>query len=154
MYRLTYTSFLPSTALLASMQINSLQLVGRTNTPNLLILMSPGMVMALNILAESTKIQVAAGYESGHTMVFVQNDPGAPFQKLYSANPHTQPGQSAPSYYQPIFFPLRTQRPPPPRNKTPSNPTPSPLHNYRPIQRPLHHLLCRRNDSQAPSTNM
>ncbi|CAD6589509.1 MAG: ASTRA complex subunit [Alectoria sarmentosa] len=50
-----------------------------------------GMVMALNILAESTKIQVAAGYESGHTMVFVQNDPGAPFQKLYSANPHTQP---------------------------------------------------------------
>ncbi|CAF9941810.1 MAG: ASTRA complex subunit [Alectoria fallacina] len=50
-----------------------------------------GMVMALNILAESTKIQVAAGYESGHTMVFVQHDPGAPFQKLYSANPHTQP---------------------------------------------------------------
>lgn len=50
-----------------------------------------GMVMALNILAESTRIQVAAGYESGHTMVFVQNDPGAPFQKLYSANPHTQP---------------------------------------------------------------
>lgn len=51
------------------------------------------MVMALNILAESTRIQVAAGYESGHTMVFVQNDPGAPFQKLYSANTHTQPGQ-------------------------------------------------------------
>lgn len=50
-----------------------------------------GMVMALNILAESTRIQVAAGYESGHTMVFVQNDPGAPFQKLYSANSHTQP---------------------------------------------------------------
>lgn len=47
--------------------------------------------MALIIQAESTRIQVAAGYESGHTMVFVQNDPGAPFQKLYSANPHTQP---------------------------------------------------------------
>ncbi len=49
--------------------------------------------MALNILAASTRIQVAAGYESGHTMVFVQNDPGAPFQRLYCANPHTQPGQ-------------------------------------------------------------
>lgn len=53
--------------------------------------------MALNILAESTRVQVAAGYESGHTMVFVQNDPGAPFQKHYSANPHTQPGQPGPS---------------------------------------------------------
>lgn len=50
-----------------------------------------GMVMALDILAESTRIQVAAGYESGHTMVFVQSDPGAPFQRLYSANTHTQP---------------------------------------------------------------
>ena len=51
--------------------------------------------MALNILAVSTRIQVAAGYESGHTMVFVQNDPGAPFQRLYSSKSHTQPGQPA-----------------------------------------------------------
>ncbi|KAK4691076.1 ASTRA-associated protein 1, partial [Lecanoromycetidae sp. Uapishka_2] len=50
-----------------------------------------GMVMALSILADSTRIQVAAGYESGHTMVFVQNDPAASFQKLYSAQPHKQP---------------------------------------------------------------
>lgn len=50
------------------------------------------MVMALSILAESTTLQVAAGYESGHTMVFVQSDPGALFQKLYCARPHTQPG--------------------------------------------------------------
>ncbi|KAL9610302.1 MAG: hypothetical protein Q9167_004994 [Letrouitia subvulpina] len=50
-----------------------------------------GMVMSLSIQAETTRIQVIAGYESGHTMVFVQNDPGAEFQKLYSAKPHTQP---------------------------------------------------------------
>ena len=50
-----------------------------------------GMVMALSILADTTRIQVAAGYESGHTMVFVQNDPAAAFQKLYSAQPHKQP---------------------------------------------------------------
>lgn len=51
------------------------------------------MVMAIKLLADSTRIHIAAGYESGHTMVFVQNDPGAPFQKLYAAQPHTQPGQ-------------------------------------------------------------
>lgn len=50
-----------------------------------------GMVMALSIQAESTKVQVAAGYESGHTMVFVQNDPGALFERLYCAQTHTQP---------------------------------------------------------------
>jgi len=50
------------------------------------------MVMAINIIADTTRIQVAAGYESGHTMVCVQNDPGAAFQRLYSAQPHTQPG--------------------------------------------------------------
>ena len=50
-----------------------------------------GMVMALSILAESTRLQIAAGYESGHTMVYVQNDPGATFQRLYSARPHSQP---------------------------------------------------------------
>ena len=50
------------------------------------------MVMALSILAESTLLQVAAGYESGHTIVFVQSDPGALFQKLYCARSHTQPG--------------------------------------------------------------
>ena len=51
------------------------------------------MVMAINILADTTRIQVIAGYESGHTMVYVQNDPGANFQRLYFAHPHTQPGQ-------------------------------------------------------------
>ncbi|KAL8872765.1 MAG: hypothetical protein Q9174_001656 [Haloplaca sp. 1 TL-2023] len=50
-----------------------------------------GMVMALDIQAVSTKLQVIAGYESGHTMVFVQSDPGAQFQRLYSAQPHSQP---------------------------------------------------------------
>lgn len=47
--------------------------------------------MALDILAESSLIQVAAGYESGHTMVFVQSDPGAVFQRLYCSQPHSQP---------------------------------------------------------------
>ncbi|KAL9002494.1 MAG: hypothetical protein Q9188_004575 [Gyalolechia gomerana] len=50
-----------------------------------------GMVMALAIQAASTKLQVVAGYESGHTMVFVQSDPGAQFQRLYAAQPHSQP---------------------------------------------------------------
>ena len=48
--------------------------------------------MALNIVAEATRLQIVAGYESGHTMVFVQTDPGASFQKLYCARPHSQPG--------------------------------------------------------------
>ena len=50
------------------------------------------MVMALGIQAVSARVQVAAGYESGHTMVFVQNDPGAIFQKLYSTRSHVEPG--------------------------------------------------------------
>lgn len=50
-----------------------------------------GMVMALNMFAINTRVQVAAGYESGHTMVFVQTDPGASFQRLYCAQPHSQP---------------------------------------------------------------
>ena len=37
---------------------------------------------------------VTAGYESGHTMVFVQGDPGAPWQTAYVAQPHTQPGNT------------------------------------------------------------
>lgn len=50
--------------------------------------------MALGIQAESTRIQIAAGYESGHTMVFVQKDPGAAFERLYCAQPHSQPGKN------------------------------------------------------------
>lgn len=50
--------------------------------------------MALAIQAESTRLQVVAGYESGHTMVFVQNDPGAQFQRLYCAQSHSQPSLS------------------------------------------------------------
>ena len=49
--------------------------------------------MAISVLADTTRIHVAAGYESGHTMVYVQNDPGATFHKLYSAQTHSQPGQ-------------------------------------------------------------
>lgn len=50
------------------------------------------MVMALSIVAENSRLQIAAGFESGHTMVFMQSDPGAMFQRLYCAHPHTQPG--------------------------------------------------------------
>lgn len=52
------------------------------------------MVMCLDVVAESTRIQVIAGYESGHTMVFVQNDPGAIFERLYCAQTHSQPSKS------------------------------------------------------------
>lgn len=54
-----------------------------------------GMVMALAIVADSARIQVAAGYESGHTVVFVQQDPAAEFEKLYCAQTHTQPSQTS-----------------------------------------------------------
>ena len=49
--------------------------------------------MALAMLADTTRIQVAAGFESGHTMVFVQADPSASFEQLYTAKPHSQPGE-------------------------------------------------------------
>ncbi|SLM40286.1 WD40/YVTN repeat-like-containing domain [Lasallia pustulata] len=50
-----------------------------------------GMVMALGIVAEGSRMLITAGYESGHTMVFAQGDPGAPWQPVYVAQPHTQP---------------------------------------------------------------
>ena len=60
-----------------------------------------GMVMALDIVAHGPKIQVAAGYESGHTAVFLRNDPGDSFQLLYAHGTHAQPVLSlciSPSY--------------------------------------------------------
>ena len=53
--------------------------------------MAPGMVMALGIHTQGTRIQIAAGYESGHTAVFVQNDSGDFFQLLYTHRSHDQP---------------------------------------------------------------
>lgn len=53
--------------------------------------------MALAMLADTTRIQVAAGFESGHTMVFVQADPSASFEKLYCVKPHSQPGELNPT---------------------------------------------------------
>ena len=56
------------------------------------------MIMALGIATKNAHIQVAAGYESGHTVVFVQRDPGAAFENLYSAQTHVQPSK----YYLPM----------------------------------------------------
>ena len=64
-------------------------------SPRKTFLIFSGMVMALDIFAESAKLQVIAGYESGHTMVFLQTDPGALFQNLYCVRPHSQPGTSS-----------------------------------------------------------
>lgn len=50
--------------------------------------------MALGISADSVRIRVAAGYESGHTMVFIQADPSASFERIYSSQPHSQPGKA------------------------------------------------------------
>ena len=50
--------------------------------------------MALGIISDIARVQVIAGFESGHTMVFMQSDPAAFFEKLYCARPHTQPGRS------------------------------------------------------------
>ena len=52
--------------------------------------------MAMAMTTKTTHIQLAAGYESGHTIVWVQKDPGAPFEQLYCAQTHTQPGQHIP----------------------------------------------------------
>ena len=90
--------------------------------------------MAINILADSTKIQIAAGYESGHTMVFVQADPAAPFDRLYCAQPHTQPG-SAPFIFPTMYVHADDY---------------STLHLDITVQRPLHQLLCRCQHRQAP----
>ncbi|MCJ1391341.1 ASTRA complex subunit [Xylographa bjoerkii] len=50
-----------------------------------------GMVMALAIHSEKSKLRLLAGYESGHTIVYGQNLPEKKWQKLYSAQPHSQP---------------------------------------------------------------
>ena len=50
--------------------------------------------MALSIHAEADHLQVVAGYESGHTMVFAQARSGNSWQTIYSAQPHSQPGNT------------------------------------------------------------
>ena len=50
--------------------------------------------MALSIHVGAEHLQVMAGYESGHTMVIVQAEPGGPWQTIYSAQPHSQPGNT------------------------------------------------------------
>ena len=93
--RSTFTNYQRKGVLQRSLRINSSPQVLAIDNKNCIFNTNrePGMVMAINIVADTTRIQVAAGYESGHTMVYVQNDPGAIFQKLYSARPHSQPGQ-------------------------------------------------------------
>ena len=49
------------------------------------------MVMSLGVQTQNSRIQVAAGYESGYTAVYMRNDPGESFQLLYAHRPHTQP---------------------------------------------------------------
>lgn len=62
------------------------------------------MVMALNMHSEKAKVQVIAGYESGHTTVFALDradtktekppsslSPQIPWQTLYLTLPHSQP---------------------------------------------------------------
>ena len=50
--------------------------------------------MALSIHADAEHLQVVAGYESGHTIVFAQAEPGGSWQTVYSAQPHAQPGNT------------------------------------------------------------
>ncbi|MCJ1381104.1 ASTRA complex subunit [Xylographa soralifera] len=50
-----------------------------------------GMVMALAIHSTNSKLRLIAGYESGHTIVYGQSLPENKWQKLYSAQPHSQP---------------------------------------------------------------
>ena len=50
--------------------------------------------MALDLHAQADHLQVVAGYESGHTMVFARARPGNSWQTIYSAQPHSQPGNT------------------------------------------------------------
>ena len=47
--------------------------------------------MALAICASSQNLNLAAGYESGHTILYQQTAPSNPWQILYSSQPHSQP---------------------------------------------------------------
>jgi WD40 repeat protein len=49
------------------------------------------MVMALHIRAEGSKLQIIAGYESGHTVIYVRNSDKKSWQKSYVSQPHSQP---------------------------------------------------------------
>ncbi|MCJ1404172.1 ASTRA complex subunit [Xylographa trunciseda] len=50
-----------------------------------------GMVMALAIHSQPSKLRLLAGYESGHTIVYGHSRPENKWQKLYSAQSHSQP---------------------------------------------------------------
>ncbi|MCJ1292281.1 ASTRA complex subunit [Xylographa carneopallida] len=50
-----------------------------------------GMVMALALHSEQSQLHLLAGYESGHTIVYGHTLPEKKWQKLYSAQPHSQP---------------------------------------------------------------
>ena len=47
--------------------------------------------MALAICTFSNHLYLAAGYESGHTLLYRQTTPSTPWQILYSSQPHSQP---------------------------------------------------------------
>ena len=57
-----------------------------------------GMVMALAIRETVLAVTVAAGYESGHTMLFSRSSSSDMWNTLYSCRPHTQPILSLDSY--------------------------------------------------------
>ena len=59
------------------------------------------MVMAVELLFENSHLQVIAGYESGHTVVFGWNEISDGWHILYSGRPHSQPGKGF------IFFDVR-----------------------------------------------
>ena len=51
-----------------------------------------GMVMAIHISSAAERLQVIAGYESGHTMVFERANSKSTWQTVYRCQPHSQPG--------------------------------------------------------------
>ena len=57
-----------------------------------------GMVMALAICETPVAVVIAAGYESGHTMLYSRVSTSDAWNTLYSCRPHTQPVLSLGSY--------------------------------------------------------
>ncbi|MCJ1245444.1 ASTRA complex subunit [Trapelia coarctata] len=91
-----------------------------------------GMVMAFSIHSSPTTLQVIAGYESGHTMVFALPPSSTSWQTLYTALPHSQPILSlsaSPSsdYYLTSSADAILAKHPLPSSKTTSKPAIKPL---------------------------
>lgn len=60
---------------------------------DLVLARAAGMVMAVGILSRGSDLAVAAGFESGHVLIFNHNGTTCHWQRAYAQKPHSQPGK-------------------------------------------------------------